>query len=172
MSLESPTVGETIEQGAALLCEREGQLGRVADDGPSAEDAIRLAAMVSELLSLTEDATPSQVWQVFDAVVKLEMKWIFPERDPIGVLMVPALQRMQTTLGESICEAVPSERERLDTYVSLEITANAAQRKETVDGNWPSWRMFMARAMNKIGARQMAISIANREIERWRNCGK
>jgi hypothetical protein len=163
---------ELLVDGLRLIQSRETELGVVTGDGPTSKQIASLLAALQPVLDGRDLCTPSELWTIFRSVTEIELAWLFPERDPLAQSVIPALQKIQTVSGDALCDAMPEQRNEVEKFANLAVAANLANRELAVNGNGPSWRMFLALCLSKIGLKRPAVAIANSEFERWRQNGK
>ena len=172
MSDKVTTPYEVVFEGSRLIHSREGKLGHPADDGPTAEQVNKLCADLQPFIDDRGEYKPSELWDSFRSVTETEMAWLFPERDPVAQFMIPALQEIQSKSGNAFCRLLPDQQAQLERFANLAVAANAARRAETAGDKGPSWRMFLARCLYRIGIKRAAIAIGSYEVERWKDSGK
>ena len=142
--------GETIFQSvcrhAELVKARESELGDYPGDGPTSEQVDSLLATLRPPIETPDSLTPPTLWDAFQAAVQVEMSWLFPEPDPIGVPMTTALREVQNMTGKVLEQAQPETAPELHRYADLAVAENALRRQRKLHGNSVIWRLsFMCR---------------------------
>jgi hypothetical protein len=145
------TLFEYICRHVELLKGRESQLGKYPGDGPTVTQACELIDHLRPLSEATEPLAISVLWNAFQSTVKVEMTWLFPEKDPLGESLTWALEKVQESTGKLLVEYGPVKHEQLEQYVSVALVARAANRQVKLKGNGINWRLVLARTLHWFG---------------------
>lgn len=141
---------QTLSSQADLIKARELERGSYFGDGPTTE---QLAALLRAMEPIRGASTASApvLSALFDAAVKTEMTWLFPERDALAGPTVEALHLVQTFAAAALETASPEVKTHLHAIVNLSIVERAARRQQALHGNKIMWRLVLARFLYWLG---------------------
>jgi hypothetical protein len=146
---------------------RQSNQGTYFGDGPTSEKLDELEMALKPIADYPDSVECSEIWSAFRVSTETEMSWIFPERDPISSGMISALCEVQRITGEALVAVDPDWQARLEKFSSLHIVENAATRQTALHGNRISLGLVAARILNRLGAKHLAESIADRVVTNW-----
>jgi len=63
--------------------------------------------------------------------------------------MTAALREAQKVIGKALEQETPEAKADLEKYVNLALIVNGAKRTETLRGNRPSLRLWLARLLHR-----------------------
>ena len=137
--------GETLFQfvcrHAELVKARESKLGAYPGDGPTSEQVDSLLAALRPIFETPDPHPAHVVWVAYKAAVHTELRWLLPERDPIGGAMTAALREVQNITGWALDQAAPEMTSEMCRYTDLAVAVNAVHRQRKLHGNSVIWRL-------------------------------
>ncbi len=137
--------GETLLQfvcrHAEMVKGRESKLGAYPGDGPTSEQVDSLVAALRPIFETPDPHATDVVWHAYKAAVDTEMRWLLPERDPIGDAMTVALREVQNITGWALDQAAPEMTPEMCRYTDLAAVVNSVDRQKKLHGNSVMWRV-------------------------------
>lgn len=141
LAASGETLFEFVCRHAELVKARESKLGAYPGDGPTSEQVDSLLAALRPVFETPDPHAAHVVWVAYKAAVDTELRWLLPERDPIGGAMTAALREVQNITGWALGQAAPEMTSEMCRYTDLAVAGNAVHRQRKLHGNRVIWRL-------------------------------